>query len=699
MNKKLLVAIVIFTITIMRATAQNLGIGEETPGSRVSVKGNLAIGSNYSTISAPVNGAIIEGSVGIGTSAPDTNSAILDLRSTTKGVLIPRLTTAQKMAIVNPAEGLLVYDRDINSIYVFNGVVWVNSDSAAAHASGVTGPTGPQGPQGITGANGATGATGPQGIAGPIGPQGVAGPQGAQGIAGPTGPQGPQGPQGMAGTNGTNGATGAQGPQGITGPTGPQGPQGIAGPTGAAGTAGVKGATGATGPQGIQGIAGPTGPQGPQGIQGVAGANGTNGATGATGPQGIQGLAGATGPTGPQGVAGIAGTAGAKGATGATGPTGVTGPGGTNGINGATGATGPQGVTGATGPQGVTGPQGATGVTGATGPTNTNAWSLTGNASTTTSNFVGTTDSKDLIFKTNNTERMRLTSSGQIGIGTSTVPSSKWLVATNHSNPTFSSAGNGIGTSFTGGGGFYVKNNTDGLEAKYESWDGAIHFGVASSTPAPMVFYTEGSTESARLDADGNFGIGTTTPGYKLDVAGSINFTGALFTNGSAGTSGQVLKSTGSGAVWGVAGTSSDDIYSNSGSGSSTISSTSTWTSLSGLSRTFTLSSAATVLINTYGGVQTTSTSASGASVVDIAIYVDGNQMPGSGFGGYQRVSAVNNTASTSTMVPWSMGASIDLAAGSHTIVVKALKVSGSNATVNGSSAPMEGTLLIQAVY
>ncbi len=684
MNKKLLVAIVIFTITVMRVTAQNLGIGEETPGSRVSVKGNLAIGSNFSTLSAPVNGAIIEGSVGIGTSSPDTNSAILDLRSTTKGVLIPRLTTAQKMAIVNPAEGLLVYDRDINSIYVFNGVVWVNSDSAAAHASGVTGPTGPQGPQGVAG------ATGPQGIAGPTGAQGP------QGIAGPTGPQGPQG---IAGPTGTAGATGAKGATGATGPQGPQGIQGVAG------TNGSNGVTGPTGPQGIQGIAGPAGPQGPQGIQGVAGINGSTGATGPTGPQGIQGIAGPTGPQGIQGIAGPTGpqgVAGAAGAKGATGSTGVTGPTGANGTNGTTGATGPQGITGATGPQGITGatgPQGATGVTGATGPTNTNAWSLTGNASTTASNFVGTTDSKDLIFKTNNTERMRITSSGQIGIGTSTVPSSKWLVATNHSNPTFTSAGNGIGTSFTGGGGFYVKNNTDGLEAKYESWNGAIHFGVASSTAAPMVFYTEGSTESARLDADGNFGIGTTTPGYKLDVAGSINFTGALFTNGSAGTSGQVLKSTGSGAVWGVAGTSSDDIYSNSGSGSSTISSTSTWTSLSGLSRTFTLSSAATVLINTNGGVQTTSTSASGASVVDIAIYVDGNQMPGSGFGGYQRVSAVNNTASTSTMVPWSMSASIDLAAGSHTIVVKALKVSGSNATVNGSSAPMEGTLLIQAVY
>ena len=46
----------------------------------------------------------------------------------------------------------------------------------------------------------------------------------------------------------------------------------------------------------------------------------------------------------------------------------------------------------------------------------------------------------------------------------------------------------------------------------------------------------------------GNVGIGTTTPAYKLHVAGDINFTGALRANGSTGTSGQVLTSSGSGA-------------------------------------------------------------------------------------------------------------------------------------------------------
>jgi hypothetical protein len=48
------------------------------------------------------------------------------------------------------------------------------------------------------------------------------------------------------------------------------------------------------------------------------------------------------------------------------------------------------------------------------------AWNSTGNAGTNpTTNFLGTTDANDVVFKTNNLERMRLTSVGNIGVGTS----------------------------------------------------------------------------------------------------------------------------------------------------------------------------------------------------------------------------------------------------------------------------------------
>lgn len=53
--------------------------------------------------------------IGIQTETPDLSSA-LDIVSTDKGLLIPRMTNAQKLAIGSPEEGLLVYDSDQNCI-------------------------------------------------------------------------------------------------------------------------------------------------------------------------------------------------------------------------------------------------------------------------------------------------------------------------------------------------------------------------------------------------------------------------------------------------------------------------------------------------------------------------------------------------------------------------------------------------------
>jgi hypothetical protein len=63
------------------------------------------------------------GNVGIGTTSPDTN-AILQLNSTTKGFLPPRMTTAQKNAISTPPEGLMVFDTDLKRLCVYNGTTW-----------------------------------------------------------------------------------------------------------------------------------------------------------------------------------------------------------------------------------------------------------------------------------------------------------------------------------------------------------------------------------------------------------------------------------------------------------------------------------------------------------------------------------------------------------------------------------------------
>ena len=66
------------------------------------------------------------GSAGIGTTSPNA-SALLDIQSTTQGLLIPRMTSAQREAIVTPATGLLVYQiNGIKGLYYFKGSRWSN---------------------------------------------------------------------------------------------------------------------------------------------------------------------------------------------------------------------------------------------------------------------------------------------------------------------------------------------------------------------------------------------------------------------------------------------------------------------------------------------------------------------------------------------------------------------------------------------
>ncbi|WPU66625.1 hypothetical protein [Peredibacter starrii] len=63
------------------------------------------------------------GNVGIGTTTPDA-SAALDVTSTSSGFLLPRMTTAQRNAIPSPANGLMVFDTDIKSLFVYQATVW-----------------------------------------------------------------------------------------------------------------------------------------------------------------------------------------------------------------------------------------------------------------------------------------------------------------------------------------------------------------------------------------------------------------------------------------------------------------------------------------------------------------------------------------------------------------------------------------------
>jgi hypothetical protein len=155
-----------------------------------------------------INFAFSQNGVSINTTGITADpSAMLDVSSTTKGILIPRITEAQKLAISNPATGLLIYQtNNIIGFWYFNGNLWVQ----------IIGTGGP------TGANGTTGATGPTGFG--VGPTGATGATST--VAGPTG---------ATGKTGATGATGATST--VAGPTGPTGPGvGATGPIGPTGT-------------------------------------------------------------------------------------------------------------------------------------------------------------------------------------------------------------------------------------------------------------------------------------------------------------------------------------------------------------------------------------------------------------------------------------------------------------------------------
>lgn len=59
------------------------------------------------------------------TGAAPVASAMLDITSSTSGLLIPRMTSVQRTAIATPATGLVVYDTTTGSFWYYNGVIWV----------------------------------------------------------------------------------------------------------------------------------------------------------------------------------------------------------------------------------------------------------------------------------------------------------------------------------------------------------------------------------------------------------------------------------------------------------------------------------------------------------------------------------------------------------------------------------------------
>ena len=150
------------------------------------------------------------------------------------------------------------------------------------------------------------------------------------------------------------------------------------------------------------------------------------------------------------------------------------------------------------------------------------SWSTSGNSITTTSNsFLGTTNSYPLVFRTNNSERMYISTSGNVGIGT-TIPQQMLHVVDGNILISRTSTNRAPG-----------------------STNGSLFFGDTATTTYPFgewgIEYVNGDTEVDGLNFwkpatgahntmnyclflkdDGNVGIGTNNPQAKLAVNGEI---------------------------------------------------------------------------------------------------------------------------------------------------------------------------------
>jgi hypothetical protein len=87
-------------------------------------------GTNYA-------GVFLNGSVGIGTSTPNT-SALLDLTSTTSGLLLPRMTSTQMNAISSPANGLLIYNTTTGTVKTYASGAWTSVGSGGSSSIGAS---------------------------------------------------------------------------------------------------------------------------------------------------------------------------------------------------------------------------------------------------------------------------------------------------------------------------------------------------------------------------------------------------------------------------------------------------------------------------------------------------------------------------------------------------------------------------------
>ena len=92
-----------------QAVLQDVNVLGFTSMEDVYIRGNMTVQNSMLTSAFTITEY---GPVGIGTTEPST-SALLDIKSTTKGFLPPRMTTDERSAISTPEAGLVVYNSTL----------------------------------------------------------------------------------------------------------------------------------------------------------------------------------------------------------------------------------------------------------------------------------------------------------------------------------------------------------------------------------------------------------------------------------------------------------------------------------------------------------------------------------------------------------------------------------------------------------
>ena len=82
-----------------------------------------------------ISSPFCQAQLGMGNNTTPNSSAVLDLSSNNKGLLAPRLTNAQRDAIVSPAVGLLIYNTDDQDFNSYNGTLLGWQDFATGYTS------------------------------------------------------------------------------------------------------------------------------------------------------------------------------------------------------------------------------------------------------------------------------------------------------------------------------------------------------------------------------------------------------------------------------------------------------------------------------------------------------------------------------------------------------------------------------------